>query len=291
MSRVRNFVFTINHWTEKDVENVKKLEASYLIFAKEIGEGGTPHLQGYCELTKQQTFGAVKKIIPNAHIEARKGTAIQARDYCKKSSTPTEDIYEKGELSQQGTRRDLIEVYRAAAAGSSMKMFMQEHHPNFQELRVFEMARYAFQPKRDFIPYVEWIWGPTGTGKTRSVILKEMPHLWISNKNLRWWGTYENEPAVLIDDFRADFCTFHELLRILDSTPYDVEVKGGFRTLNSARMYFTSCYPPHEVYQTREDIAQLLRRITKITHSSQLTTDCSEVTTQKSGVILTPTFE
>jgi len=44
MERSRNFVFTLNNYTTEEVELVKEWDCKYLIFGKEIGESGTPHL-------------------------------------------------------------------------------------------------------------------------------------------------------------------------------------------------------------------------------------------------------
>lgn len=280
MSRLRNFCFTINNWTDEDIECLNKLQelSSYLIYGKEEGENGTPHLQGYCELTSQRQFKAIHKIIPRSHIETRRGTAKQASDYCKKDG----NFQEFGSISQQGKRADITETYELAKKNVKLSEFL-ETTPNLQNIRIFEIARTTYQKDRDFIPEVYWFWGQSGSGKTYSIYEKEKNDLWISGKNLRWWDGYENQEAVLFDDFRKDFCTFHELLRILDRYPYNVEVKGGTRKFNSKRIYITSCYSPETLYDTREDIFQLLRRITEIRYFDTVYDPDSELLTQKSG--------
>ena len=193
------------------------------------------------------------------HIENRKGTAKEASDYCKK-----EDKYtEYGSISNPGKRNDIQATYEAAKNNYTLEKYLTEQTPSHQNIRIFQIAKSTFQPKRDFKPKVYWIYGRTGTGKTRYVVEKEKD-LWISGKSLRWWDGYENQKATLFDDFRKDFCTYHELLRILDRYPYRVEYKGGSVELNSKRMYITSCYHPKDIYDTREDIEQLLRRIRRI---------------------------
>lgn len=257
---IRNFCFTLNNWSDAEIETIKTIKHKYLIYGREMGESGTPHLQGYMELQGQREFASLKKIIPRMHIESRKGTAKEASDYCKKEG----NFEEIGIISKQGDRKDIIATYDAAKSGQKMDEFM-DSCPSFQNIRIFEMARSIYQKKRDFKPEVVWLYGPTGSGKTRYVVEKERD-LWISGKSLRWWDGYENQEATLFDDFRKDFCTYHELLRILDRYDYRVEVKGGHKTLNSKRMYITSCFHPKEVYHTREDLGQLLRRITEIRH-------------------------
>uniref|UniRef100_UPI0040488E22 hypothetical protein n=1 Tax=Shewanella sp. TaxID=50422 RepID=UPI0040488E22 len=57
---------------------------------------------------------------------------------------------------------------------------------------------------------------------------------------------------------------FHVLLRLLDRYPYQVETKGGSRQLLAETMIITCPFMPEEMYNGREDIKQLLRRIDEI---------------------------
>ena len=115
-------------------------------------------------------------------------------------------------------------------------------------------------------PVVTWIYGPTGTGKTRSVIFKE-PDLWVSGFNLNWFDGYIGQPAVLFDDFRGSFCSFQTLLRLTDRYVFPVPVKGGFVDWAPLRIYITSCLHPKDAYPNcDEKVDQLLRRIDTILH-------------------------
>lgn len=59
-------------------------ELSYFVGQLEQGESGNLHYQCYVEFEKKKRFTRVQRLFPGAHIEAREGTAIQARDYCQK---------------------------------------------------------------------------------------------------------------------------------------------------------------------------------------------------------------
>lgn len=109
MSRSRAWCFTIHNYTEENYEHIKSVECRYLIIAKEKGESEkTDHLQGYIEFDTQRTMGGIKKLFKNntVHLEVRRGTAQQAREYCTKEN----EFFEKGEISNQGQRRDLDTV-------------------------------------------------------------------------------------------------------------------------------------------------------------------------------------
>ena len=61
MSRSRAFIFTINNWTVDHVFTLSRLEAQYIVYGKEVGAQGTPHLQGYVYFKTQRTLQSVIK--------------------------------------------------------------------------------------------------------------------------------------------------------------------------------------------------------------------------------------
>lgn len=256
----RSWCFTLNNYTADDEKVLQSFDVKYLVYGREIGDNETPHLQGFVTWCRAYTLPALKKLVPRAHWE--KAKVSDAANYCKKDG----DFYEADNRTQ-GKRTDLESVVDA---------LMQGMHPTQIQtdfpVQYFKFRRHIWdfftdlQSQRDFLPEVVWIWGDTGSGKTRYVWDKEKSSLWISGRDLRFFDGYHNQDAVLLDDFRGDFCTFHELLRILDRYPLNVNVKGSHRVFNSRRIYITSCYPPDQVYDTREDIKQLTRRIDKVIH-------------------------
>lgn len=262
MSRIRNFVFTLNNWTKEEQDSLRSGKWwSYIVWGREVGEEGTHHLQGYAEMDKACEFTKIRKLIPRAHLESRRGTNLQAIEYCQKEGNWEEHGEKK---SSGGSRTDVQKAYAAAKEGLTLEKFIDEE-PGFQALRIFEIARVARQPDRKFKPEVIWIWGKTGAGKTRYVMDKESD-IWKSSGDLKWWCGYENQEAVLLDEFRPHKISWDRLLTILDRYPERVEVKGGSRKLNSKRMYITANVGPEEMYKYRieEDIKQLLRRIDRI---------------------------
>jgi len=120
------------------------------------------------------------------------------------------------------------------------------------------------EPKRTDKPYVRWFWGATGTGKSKLAyeILGDECYTCLSTG--KWFEGYDGHDNVLIDDMRKDFLKFHELLRLLDRHAFRVECKGGSRQFRATQIIITSCYAPDTLFDTREDIQQLLRRIDEI---------------------------
>ncbi|UYD39101.1 MAG: replication associated protein [Wigfec virus K19_562] len=251
----RSWIYTLNNYTAADVQRFKDFEFIYQVIGFETGESGTPHLQGFITWKRSYRLTQLKRLVPRAHWEP--AIAADAANYCMK------ETYEILDNRTRGKRTDLIEAVSCLKSDGLKKMkenfpeVFVKYHAGFEKLAVPDT-------KRDWVPEVTWIWGPTGVGKTRSVVLQE-PNLWISGKTLQWWQGYNGQEATLFDDYRRDFCEFHTLLRYLDAYPIQVEVKGGSVPLLAKRMYITCPYPPEVLYggRTEEDIAQLTRRITK----------------------------
>lgn len=44
--KCRNYCFTLNNYKEEDIEKLLKSDVKYITFQKEVGDSGTPHLQG-----------------------------------------------------------------------------------------------------------------------------------------------------------------------------------------------------------------------------------------------------
>ncbi len=105
MSRSTRWCFTINNYTPADITRLCQLETRYLIFGREVGENGTPHLQGYVEFTERKRFNSAKAAIgPTAHLETAKGSAEHNREYCSKDG----NFEEFGEpaIKSKGKRTD-----------------------------------------------------------------------------------------------------------------------------------------------------------------------------------------
>jgi len=81
------WVFTLNNYTNDQVLHLQQLAPAvkYLIFGREVGEAGTPHLQGFVIFKERKRLTSAKNLISNqAHLEVARGTSEQASDYCKK---------------------------------------------------------------------------------------------------------------------------------------------------------------------------------------------------------------
>lgn len=137
MSRAKNWCFTLNNYTQADVDRLANLgtSAAYVVFGREVGENGTPHLQGFIAFDERKRLQQVKAVIGgNPHVEVARNipAAIQ---YCKKDG----DFEEVGELpGGQGRRSDLDSFKEAVKGGlMSLKEIRETHSEVYSKHRRF----------------------------------------------------------------------------------------------------------------------------------------------------------
>lgn len=262
-NRSRRWCFTINNPKEGDEAHCKQLVTdgvlTYVIYGREKGEKGTPHLQGYAESKNARTLGGMRKLIPRAHFEIARGSPDQNRTYCSK-----EDSFEEwGSISRQGARTDLQEVRALIQTSGSIRKCL-ETAQSYQSVRMAEKILDYTVVKRSAPPVVIWISGPTGVGKTRCAWdLYGSEDTWAWN-NSNWFDGYDGHKTVIFDDYRGDELAFPLVLRLTDRYPVRVPIKGGFRPWCPERIIFTSPLTSRDAHghQRGEALEQLLRRIT-----------------------------
>ena len=72
VSPSKYWCFTLNNYKKEDINIISSKVLNYCI-GEEVGESGTPHLQGYIEFeTKKRPLGVFKEY-KNIHWEKRKG--------------------------------------------------------------------------------------------------------------------------------------------------------------------------------------------------------------------------
>lgn len=237
---------------------------------------------GACILGTQWSFSKLKTLtgFRRAHLETMRGTPEDSLSYCTKEDS---NAFVFGTLPTPGKRTDIHMAAERILAGASVRDLAQETDSAVAVVKFHKgltVLRSLAQPSRTEPPKVFWIFGPTGTGKTRCAFKsaralarldgKSESDIWISSGGLRWFDGYDGQLVAIFDDFRSKHVTsFAFLLRLLDRYPVDVEFKGGFVKWVPKYIFITCPYDPDECFSTRkqhvpEDIAQLHRRINKV---------------------------
>lgn len=271
----RTWSLTVNNYTEAELQIIRSWTVLYRVIGKEVGESGTPHLQCWISFVSTKRFSAVQKLLPRGHWEV--GKSKDGENYCMKDGD-----FEITDNRKQGKRSDLDKVYEMIKEGHDINKVMEVHPSAFiKYYGGIQRAIMQTQQKREAPPEVIVIWGLTGVGKSKYVSDHELDIYWVNHSG-KWWDGYQNQSAICLDDYRGSWFQFHELLRLLDRYPTNVEIKGGYMTFNAKKIYITSDRDPREWYPniSFETYKQLERRITKIIHMIS-TSENPDVTTNK----------
>ncbi len=273
----RNVLFTINNYSEMVVYNKEKMV--YLVYQEEIGEKGTPHLQGYMELFKLTRMNAVKTLLGgDAHLEARRGTQKDAIDYCKKERTRKEGttFHEFGTAKAQGKRNDIVAMRDQVLAGKRERDIMMDDDlvPTLAKYqKLYHKFSNMNMPQRTHTLKVTLLIGETGLGKTKYVLQKyegnDLFYKFPISNGTTWFDDYDRHLHVLLDDFAgaASKMTLTTLLQLLDYSASKVPVKGSHTWWMPNDIYVTTNIHPFKWYDYADRQSQykaLKRRFTKV---------------------------
>jgi hypothetical protein len=217
------------------LEYIKNLpHAKYGVFQLEQGQKTkTPHFQIYLEYTQGKNFSVIKQYFPKAHIEARRGSKEQAREYCMKETKENKDDkddfetrlqgpYEFGEFVEIGERSDLNDIIEMIENGASdieiKKAYPTQffrYYKNIQFLRELHFE-HSQEPYREI--HVNYIYGSAGSGKTRFIMEKFGHEAYrVLHYDQRAFDNYKGQKVIVFDEFRSTYgFTIKDMLGYLE---------------------------------------------------------------------------
>lgn len=253
----------MNNFTEEDIRCFQEVLCKYVVVSKEVGESGTPHLQGFIVMNTNHRLAAMKKLHPKAHWELCNGTTEHNINYVKKLDS--EVCIERGvpplSAAAAGAATGQLNGERwASAYASALSNEIEEIAP---DLRV----RYYHTWKRiridrpffnEVLPELNnlWIYGPSGTGKSKYA--RTLGEYYVKNLN-KWWCDYDDEDNVLLEEYHPD-TKLNSFVKIwCDHYPFRAEYKGGSRMIRPRRIIVTSNYSIEECF-SGVDLTAVSRR-------------------------------
>lgn len=285
MSRSKFWVFTLNNYCDEEIETFKTFEhLSYIVFGKETGENGTPHLQGYLEIKNARGLKWLKtNLSQRAAFFIRRAKNVQdAIDYCKKDNN---DIYERGtpfvpdeeEKPRKSTQISLIykDIFDNNLKKSQLIEKYQEKYfiHEKQIISMYNHKLHMLSRSKTNKPQVHYIYGDTLTGKSSYVVEKfGMDKVYIlsfsgNDKQMHqtWYDGYSGEECLLIEEYYHQMDS--NLLSLLDRYPMKLPIKGNFTYNCWDYVFFTSNYPPEAAfaYFEKDKECALFHRISTIT--------------------------
>jgi len=277
---LRNWCFTLNNpgngpLTKEDFPDGLR----YCSYQRESGEKGTEHYQGYCEFTKPVRLAAFKKskVLGRAHLEPRRGTRDQAREYTRKAESRIAGPWEIGSWlptgkggTAQGKRTDWDDLKEDLKTGMNMMDLTETH---FSKVVMYSTgiskARSYLQEPRKERTKVFIIYGPPGTGKT-TFALETYPGAYWKPPRTKWFDGYGGEDVIVMDEFSGGWFEFDLWKRLGDGSPLQVEFKGGYAQMAPAAVVYISNFHPSLWYSKLflkypDQLQALSRRVDGVT--------------------------
>lgn len=274
--QARDINFEIIHAHLQQIEEIE-----YAVITQELHEDGNEHYHAVViykkKLNSRMNLFSIEENVCNVKTIGR--TKRDLKDsiaYVKKD----------GNWKEYGTRPDV-----AALMDKKEKIeYIREH--TFQEcaesglFSISELSKVDWlksrlkNPRENRERIVYWFYGPTGSGKTRKAWEIAKEHYTddeicvMTGNNREFKNGYHGNRCVIFDDFRNGDVRFNELLALCDRYPVNVNIKGSHCAWRADMIIFTCPFRPEEVFvrknqwngevSEREDLQQLLRRITEI---------------------------
>lgn len=266
--QAKNWCWTLNNYTEEEEHQIMSIAIApttikYMVFGREVGEQGTPHLQGFTMFTQHKTLATVKRLIGDRiHAEPAMGTPKQAADYCKKDG----NFWEAGIPPDDDTGKNQWAEIRALELAGNLEEIKERFTGTYHKYR--KTIEYEVALHQQFATFDGdlqqknfWFWGPPGVGKSQRV--RELEEEVFTKNCNKWWDGYQGEPAVILEDLdptRAEQLVQH--LKVwADRYPFTAEIKGGAQRMDPKfKLYITSNYPPEACFRNEVDLQAIRRR-------------------------------
>lgn len=293
-SQSRKWQITINNPVEKGFahDRLKEILAGmksviYWCMADEIGENGTYHTHLYIQGRGGINFTTVKKRFDGGHFEMAKGTALQNKEYVsktgkwehdKKHETCVPNTFEEwGEMpvERQGARNDLADIYSMVKQGLSNYEIIEQVPDVMFQLDKLEVVRQTIRDEefaerwRDL--EVEYIYGDTGTGKTRTIMeMYGYRNVYRVTDYSHPFDGYMGQDVILFEEFRSSI-KLGDMLKYLDGYPVVLPCRYANKQACFTKVYIVTNVPLSKQYtgsqvDCMEDYKAFLRRIHRVKH-------------------------
>lgn len=265
-----------------------KIKPEYYCRSEEIGgESGTPHYHIYLYHHNTLRFNVVKKCFPSAHMDESKGTSKQNRDYVakegkwadtEKATTKVEGTFaEFGELPIEAGDRpkkppmmaEVIDMIEAGATDAEIIKAIPNAASQVKNFPAIRAAINASKQQKFREIEVVYLYGATGTGKTRSIFAsheqRDICRITHYSQSGAIFDAYDSQDVLVFEEFASQI-PLSEMLNYLDVYPIKLPARYADKTALYTKVYITSNLSLDEQYpdEPTKRREALYRRITRI---------------------------
>lgn len=271
----------------------------YMCLCDERGAEGTYHTHVYFQLSTPRYFSTIKNKFPSiVHIENCRGKAIDNRNYVLKDGekynkladgsynyidkdgnihtginyTDTFEEYGQCPDEQQGKKREVDKILDMIKAGSSNQDIVDECPIAMLNIDKVDRTRSMYRDERFKHEWrnleVVYIWGDSGSGKTRSIMDKYGYAACYRVTDYKHpFDNYEGQDVVIFEEFRSQF-DLSAMLNYLDGYPLLLPCRYFNRQACYTKVFIISNIPFYEQYVDKrgENKIAWTRRVNKIVH-------------------------
>lgn len=273
----RKWLLTINNPIEKGFthERIKEILSNiklvYWCMSDETGHEGTFHTHIFIASTGGIRASTLQNKFTGAHRDIAKGTCQQNRDYVfkegkwlngEKGTTNHRDTHEEwGEIpaERQGARNDLADLYDMIKGGMSTYEILETSPQYLMQIDKIERVRQMILEERNKNSWravsVTYIWGETGTGKTRGVMERYgYSNVFRVTDYDHPFDGYKGQDVILFDEYRSSL-QFSQMLEWLDGYPVELRARYTNKQACYTKVYIISNIDIKEQYPNiqRED--------------------------------------
>lgn len=251
-----------NGWPEEF-----RSKCRYLVMQlEEAPSTGKRHVQGAVAFSVTMRAAAIKKVLPEAHLEVMRAEGTEAFDYCQKEASRVEGTvpFEHGSPISQGQRKDLDVLCDLIKEGKGLRECAELSPSTFVRAHKGLMALQSIiHPPPAIVRKVGLFVGGTATGKTRTVFDSLENVYTVFDTKVPWFDGYLGQENVLLDECGPGMMSHNFLKRLLDRYPMMVPIKGGSSNWMAKTIVLTSNVPIEDWYYgvTKSDYDALKRRM------------------------------
>lgn len=214
----------------------------YYALCQEVSGTGTPHIHLYLACSSNIRFSMLQKHLPKWHIIKARGTAEESRAYLRKEGDKHKDkactsvagsFLEWGDISKcarhQGKRTDLSELYEMIKDGMTTYEILEaipDHLTNISNIERVRLEVLSEKYRTVFRELeVTYIWGFTGTGKTRGVMEKHgYINIYRVTDYRNPFDSYKGEEILVLDEYLEQF-SITDMNQYLDDYPVSLRAR------------------------------------------------------------------
>ena len=239
------------------LESPKSAKTRDWCMSEEIGlNEHTPHIHLYVHFQNPVAFTTIKNKFPSAHIDIPMGTPEQNRDYVfkigkwemdPKGETNIRDSHRESgvcPIFRPGSRNDLTGLYDMIREGKTNYEILEADPQYIKQLdRIDKVRKIIIEERfknrwRDL--EVTYIWGATGSGKTRSVKEKYgYSSVYTITDYAHPWDGYNGQDVILFEEFRSNL-RIADMLQILDGYPIELPCRYNNKVACFTKVYFST---------------------------------------------------